>query len=103
MTNVTYTSIEAHTKAIHSGRKQSTRERILLYIEAVGPRTRNELSVELQIRINHITGPVRVCIDSGLLYVLDERRYDKYNTNQKAEVLDIVRPEPHQRSFQWPT
>ena len=102
MTNVTYTSIDAHTKAIRSGRKRSTRERILLYIKAVGPRTRNELSVELQIPINHITGPVKVLLDSEILEVIEERK-DKYNTTQTAQVLDLVRPEPHQRSFEWTT
>ncbi len=89
-----FTSVLAHGRAVRSGKKQTYRERIILYLETYGPRTRNELAVELDIRINCVCGPVKVGLDSGLLRLVGERK-DAY-TGELAQLVDVVPAVPTQ-------
>ncbi len=104
MQRVRDTSIEAHRTSILSGRKQSYRERVVSYLLKLEPgddRTRWELSVELGIPVNRLTGPIFTAIESGLIRELDPRP-DRYSSNKASHALEAVRPDPTQRKFAWP-
>lgn len=101
MTNVSLTSLHAHTEQIVSGRAQSQRERILDCLKnSTVPLTRRQLSELTRIPINAVCGRVSTLLASDLVRIAYED--EDQGTGTSAQFLEPVRPQPVQRSFPWP-
>ena len=97
MSNVQITSVHAYREALLSGRLRTYRERVLAWISATGPRTRQEIAVGLDLGINLITRPVLTLLKSGQIRIVRERTCSI--TGKMAQ--ELVEPAPVQRTFEF--